>query len=172
MGGEPKGAVSSSVQIDYNSEYSVAHQLRSVLKENAVRVVDLFREWDEDGDGTISRREFAKVMPVLGIKVSKQDMDELFALFDPDGSGLIDYSELNELLRQPVGDPIKLAFSPWVARQVGRTACRLHPAPRLALWSQAPSPHRYLHTHTPHRYFHTPTPPRHTPAPAPGGEAR
>ena len=111
-------ALSSAVQIDYNSEYSVAHQLRKVLKENSVRIIDLFRDWDEDGDGTISRGEFGKVMPVLGIKVSKQDMNELFSMFDQDGSGLIDYSELSSLLQQPITDPIKLAFDPWVARQV------------------------------------------------------
>ena len=129
-----KGAVlSSSVQIDYNSEYSVAHQLRGVLKENSVRIVDLFRDWDEDGDGTISRPEFAKVMPVLGIKVSKQDMDELFNMFDPDGSGLIDYSELNAMLRQEITDPIKLAFNPWVARQVREKLRKLDDTDSFAL---------------------------------------
>merc|ERR1740139_1688924 len=60
-------------------------------------------------------------------------MDELFALFDPDGSGLIDYSELNELLRQPVGDPIKLAFSPWVARQVREKLLTIDDADSFAL---------------------------------------
>ena len=129
-----KGAVlSASVQIDYNSQYSVAHQLKLVLKENSVRIVDLFREWDEDGDGTISRSEFAKVMPVLGIKVSKQDMDELFSMFDPDGSGLIDYSELNNLLRQEITDPIKLAFNPWVARQVREKLRKLDDTDSFAL---------------------------------------
>ena len=74
-------------------------------------------------------------MPVLGVAVSEQDMDELFSIFDPDGSGLIDYSELHELLqpRSADLDPLKLAFNPWVARQVGRTASRSHRATRHAL---------------------------------------
>ena len=36
-----------------------------------VRVIDLFREWDEDGDGTVSKKEFRKAMPLLGLEVPK-----------------------------------------------------------------------------------------------------
>ena len=28
------------------------------LNDNAVRVIDLFREWDEDGSGAVSKKEF------------------------------------------------------------------------------------------------------------------
>ena len=45
-------------------------QLRNMLSKNAVRVIDLFREWDEDGDGTVSKKEFRKAMPLLGLEVS------------------------------------------------------------------------------------------------------
>ena len=38
-----------------------------------VRVIDLFREWDEDGDGTVSKKEFRKALPMLGIQVAKQE---------------------------------------------------------------------------------------------------
>merc|ERR1740133_899303 len=56
----------------------VQEQLRHVLTSNAVRVIDLFREWDEDGDGTVSKKEFRKAMPMLGLEVSKQDINALF----------------------------------------------------------------------------------------------
>ena len=95
-------------------------------------------------------------MPVLGVAVSEQDMDELFSIFDPDGSGLIDYSELHELLqpRSADLDPLKLAFNPWVARQVGRTASRSHPATRHALPAPPhprfpPQAHRHPDAHYP-----------------------
>ena len=32
-----------------------------------MRVIDLFREWDEDGDGTVSKKEFRKAVPMLGL---------------------------------------------------------------------------------------------------------
>ena len=64
-GGRKGAALSSTVKIDPHSESSVAQQLRGVLREHAVRVVDLFRDWDEDGNGTISKLEFAQVVPLL-----------------------------------------------------------------------------------------------------------
>ena len=38
----------------------VADQLRDVLSKQAVRVIELFREMDLDGDGLIDRKEFAE----------------------------------------------------------------------------------------------------------------
>ena len=39
---------------------SVQEQLRAILNANAVRVIDLFRDWDEDESGRIDRTEFRK----------------------------------------------------------------------------------------------------------------
>ena len=33
-----------------------------------MRVIDLFREWDEDGDGTVSKKEFRKAIVHLGLE--------------------------------------------------------------------------------------------------------
>ena len=43
-----------------------------------VRVIDLFREWDDDGSGTVSKAEFRKAMPMLGLSVPSSEMDSLF----------------------------------------------------------------------------------------------
>ena len=48
--------------------------------------------------GTISRREFAKAMATLGLGASTEEMDDIFATFDPDGSGTIEYAELQSAL--------------------------------------------------------------------------
>ena len=68
------------------SSWTCARQLRDILSKNAVRVIDLFREWDEDGDGTVSKKEFRKAMPLLGLDVPKKEIDALFDEWDPDGS--------------------------------------------------------------------------------------
>ena len=55
--------------------------------------------WDEDGNGLIAKSEFAVAMPALGLDVPRADIDFLFDSFDGDGSGEIDYHELNKALR-------------------------------------------------------------------------
>ena len=71
------------------------------LSANAVRVVDLFREWDADGNGVVTKAEFRKAMPLLGLKdVPKKDIDAVFDSFDPDGSGELEMKELEKLLKR------------------------------------------------------------------------
>eukprot|EP00966_Prymnesium_polylepis_P135405 3130038-Prymnesium_polylepis.1 len=87
--------------LDEDSELGVAEQLRKALSQNAVRVIDLFREWDENGDGQVSKAEFRRAMPMLGLDAPKIAVDGLFDSFDPDGSGTIDMKELQRMLRNP-----------------------------------------------------------------------
>ena len=92
--------------VDLDEGADVAQQLRDVLSENAVRVIDLFREWDEDGSGYVDKREFRKAMPLLGLEVPRRDIDDLFDEWDPDGSGMLELKELTKRLRR--GSSIQL----------------------------------------------------------------
>ena len=74
--------------------------LRDSLSKNATRVVDLFREWDEDGNGKVTKSEFRKALPMLGLQAEKSEMDNLFDAWDPDKSGSISLAELTKLLRR------------------------------------------------------------------------
>ena len=85
---------------------SRAPQLRNALSKTAVRVIDLFREWDDDNSGKVSRSEFHKAMPMLGFFVGREEMDALFNEWDLDKSGYIEIEELNKLLRR--GNEIEL----------------------------------------------------------------
>ena len=87
----------------------MADQLRDALVKEAVRVIDLFWEWDEDGDGTVSKREFRRAIIQLGLEVPPAAVDELFDSFDKDGGGAINFRELNHLLRRNVKKEAKLA---------------------------------------------------------------
>jgi hypothetical protein len=72
-------------------------------------VIDLFREWDEDGDGEISKAEFARALPLMGINPPRDQFDLLFDAFDADGGGSISFREFNKQLKQTPGGKSSLA---------------------------------------------------------------
>ena len=79
---------------------SVMEQLRSALVANLGRVSDLFREWDVDGSGSVSKAEFHKALTKLGLKASKAECGAIFDMLDEDLSGSIEYRELHARLRR------------------------------------------------------------------------
>jgi len=92
--------------LDLREDVDVATQLRDALTKNSMRVIDLFREWDDDNSGTVSKKEFIRAMRQMGYEASKEEIGKLFASWDPDGSGMIEIKELNKQLR--AGSAVKL----------------------------------------------------------------
>jgi Ca2+-binding EF-hand superfamily protein len=84
-----------------------AEELKAALRRGAGRVMDCFRAMDRNGDQTVTRREFAAALPLLGFASSNRPVIEaIFDEIDSDGSGSIDYKELNSALRR---DDVTLA---------------------------------------------------------------
>jgi len=81
----------------------IPEQLRLALSKNAARVIDLFREWDEDKDGKVSKKEFRKAMPALGFDIPVKEIDALFDANDPDRSGSMEFKELKAMLKPSRG---------------------------------------------------------------------
>ena len=94
-----RGSALGNIDLDEDSELPVREQLKEILKKNSTRIIDLFKEWDEDGDGSVSKKEFRKAMSALGLQLPRVEVDAVFDEMDPDGSGDIEYKELNKLLR-------------------------------------------------------------------------
>jgi len=94
-----KGSVLGAIDLDEESGKTVVEQLRDALAKNSGKVIDLFREWDTNGDGNVSKKEFHKAMPLLGLNVAAKEIDALFDAFDPDQSGSIGHKELQKLLK-------------------------------------------------------------------------
>uniref|UniRef100_A0A6U7CIF5 EF-hand domain-containing protein n=1 Tax=Haptolina brevifila TaxID=156173 RepID=A0A6U7CIF5_9EUKA len=99
-----KGALPMSKLDEHDQERSITQQLRDDLRANKGRVIDLFRAWDEDDGGTVSREEFQKAMMLMGIKAHTAVVDDLFDAFDLDKSGFIEISELEKILRDKSKD--------------------------------------------------------------------
>ena len=91
-------------EVDFDEEKPLAPQLREALQKHAVRVLDLFREWDANGDGQISKKEFQKAMPMLGMDLPVKAVNDLFDQYDPDKSGVMEFAELQKMLRRPAGE--------------------------------------------------------------------
>ena len=99
---DPAGALSTEGdegKLLPDSATRVEAILASAIKKSAVRVIDLFQEWDLDRDGTISKKEFRRGLQSTSISATPADIDALFAKWDSDGSGALDYNELNRALR-------------------------------------------------------------------------
>jgi len=99
-GGRRGAALATTVKLDRSSGRPVPALLSEALASRGVRVIDLFRDWDEDGSGSIDKKEFRKSIAALGYKAPKQDIDAVFDELDKDRSGQVDYHELNKALRR------------------------------------------------------------------------
>ena len=85
---------------NYDGTLSIQTQIRRALAANSVRVMDLFREWDENGDGVLEQGEFLRAMPKLGIHAGKEEIDDLFNSMDTDGDGIVTFKEFNRMMRR------------------------------------------------------------------------
>jgi len=76
-------------------------QIRAVLKRNQTRVIDLFREWDADKDGIVSKLEFRRAMDLLGLDhLPTDELNSLYDEFNEDGSGGIGLAEMTKMLKR------------------------------------------------------------------------
>ena len=67
----------------------VVEDVRKTLAGKALKLEALFKEWDEDGDGTIDKKEWRKAMPSLGIQASTDVLDTLTEYVHPPHAALV-----------------------------------------------------------------------------------
>ena len=114
------------------------------LHKSYGRVLDLFRSWDTDRTGNVSKREFREnVLPMLRVngEVSEADCDALFDSFDIDLSGSIECVQLFTPSLALFTPPLAL-FTPPLALF---TPAQPTPTPRAASHPLALPPHACLH---------------------------
>ena len=91
--------------LDPSSDVPLQEQLKQLISTHAVRILDLFRAWDLNSDGKISKKEFKKAFVELGLDQPEHqaEIETLFASFDKDSNGSIDQKELAKMLHRTGG---------------------------------------------------------------------
>jgi len=106
-GGKPvpmllKQAVSTErVQFFSKREKDIVTALNKIVDSagDIKGAVRLFQEVDEDGSGEVDREELGELINSMGINITENRIDEIFALYDVDGGGSIGLSEFLSFLK-------------------------------------------------------------------------
>jgi len=91
----------SNVDLVEDSDMSIAEQLGCALVAQARTIRDLFHEWDVDGNGGVSKKEFRKAIKMLGFNAPKADVDQLFQSLNDGGEpDFLLYDEIDKKIRK------------------------------------------------------------------------
>merc|ERR1712019_47717 len=76
-------------------ERSASEALRHELKgdSNARRPIEIFNQWDSQGNGEISEEDLYKVLQALDPRYTKQDTRRVFKAADADKDGMVDFQQ-------------------------------------------------------------------------------
>jgi len=69
------------------------NRLRSLIRDRYPDPKMAFLVMDESGDGSLTRKEFARGMRLIGVELKAHEMANLMELLDDDGGGEIDAEE-------------------------------------------------------------------------------
>ena len=107
--GSTLGGSSLNIQLDAVRSMPIVEQLAEALAANHGRVIEVFREWDGNSSGRVTKSEFRQGLSLLGLSgVSGQQADDLFDEIDVNHNGEIDYRELHSKLRRTGSLPAAL----------------------------------------------------------------
>lgn len=91
-----------SGQLDRAELFAYAAKGTSDVRQLFKRIEDeeelqsAFENWDEDGDGIITKLELERVLVVLNPSFTKKDLTKLMKAVDKNGDGKIDYEEFTQ----------------------------------------------------------------------------
>ena len=88
-----------TVTLDASSGIALQEQLVDILSEHGVKLIDLFREWDEDGNGALDKKEVRRAVAALGYEAPRSEVDALFDSIDVDKGGMIEFEEFKKAIK-------------------------------------------------------------------------
>ena len=70
--------------------------------DSEAMLVDAFRVFDKDGSGFISTAETRQIMCNVGENLQEDEIDEMIREIDPDGEGMVNYTNFVKIMLAPV----------------------------------------------------------------------
>ena len=74
-------------------ETDIIEKIRAIARSSGISFEDIFRKFDEDGNGVISQTEFRNAIRRLNLGLSSREIDKLMTRVDTNSDGKIDYKE-------------------------------------------------------------------------------
>ena len=74
-------------------ESDIFEKLRQIIRSSSKSFEDIFKEFDEEGNGTISQNEFRNAIRKLNLGLSSREIDKIMEKIDLNGEGKIDWRE-------------------------------------------------------------------------------
>ena len=107
-------SVATRARLSSGVDLSVRKEFVAGVRQNAKSMVEMFRQIDEDASGLISKLEFRRAIPLLGLPVSvkRREIDALFDMIDADRSGFVDESEFLAFFGQTTRDDAEPGTAP------------------------------------------------------------
>eukprot|EP00933_Yihiella_yeosuensis_P044647 TRINITY_DN3990_c0_g1_i1.p1 TRINITY_DN3990_c0_g1~~TRINITY_DN3990_c0_g1_i1.p1 ORF type:complete len:167 (-),score=41.87 TRINITY_DN3990_c0_g1_i1:110-610(-) len=101
-----------SGQLDKHEFFSYAAkgggEVRQLLKTGQLKadegedtILEAFKQWDVDGDGSISKTELERVLVILNPSFTKKELNKMMKAADKNRDGNIDYEEFVDWLYSP-----------------------------------------------------------------------
>ena len=88
----------------------IAHQLKTALEKANLKTIELFRDCDEDRNGTVDKKEFQTAMLRLGVQATKEDLAAVFDRWDTSSTGTLDFKSFDHAIRSvKVVPPVETA---------------------------------------------------------------
>ncbi|CAH1795516.1 unnamed protein product [Owenia fusiformis] len=70
------------------------HVLRWFMASRNLRLIDLFKKFDKNGDWKITKKEFRDGMRSIKVPLTEAQLEQLMATYDKDGDGSVDFGEM------------------------------------------------------------------------------
>ena len=78
----------------------VLNFLQSILILRNLKIGEIIKRWDKDGDGSVTRSEFHKNVKELGVTANRTDVDVFFDTLDDDDGGSLNLEEVKKAFQK------------------------------------------------------------------------